>query len=193
MTAVRATLLLLVASALARPRIAGADAPAGARETRDGWSIGGTLHRFHDDFGLGGLLASPLFLGGRLRVALAGGVAWYPYATDADGLQEWSPYGDLRLVVEGGERAAGSPVRLYGFGGPMILLLPDDLSDQSVALGGIGGFGFEYYFISTGADGPVSYFTELGGVGSGGRADRLSGEPLLANGFFVTVGLRWTP
>jgi len=191
-TAARSILLLVAAGALAHPAIASADGSAGAETTRNGWSMGGTLHRFQDDFGIGGLLASPLFLGGRLRVAVAGGVAWYPYATDEAGLQEWSPYGDLRLVIEGGDRAAGSPVRLYGFGGPMLILLPGDLSDQSVSVGGIGGFGFEYYFTSTGADGPVSYFTELGGVGGSARADQLSGEPLLANGFFVTVGLRWT-
>jgi hypothetical protein len=41
-------------------------------------------------------------------------------------------------------------------------------------------------------DGPVSYFTELGGTGTGARADKLPGAPMLANGFNVTVGFRWT-
>ncbi len=168
---------------------AAADGPVKARE---GVSVGGTLHRFQDDFGIGAALASPHFAGGRLRVTLAGGISWYPYAADAAGDQEWAPYGDMRLVVEGGERAPGSPVRLYGFGGPSLFIVPDRLSETRVSVGGIGGFGFEYYFTATGRDGPISYFTEAGGIGSGARADRLDGKPLLGNGFFVTAGLRWT-
>ena len=179
----------VVVAAILASSVASAD---GAGRAREGVSLGGTLHRFQDDFGIGGALASPLFAGGRLRITLAGGVSWYPYAADAAGDQEWAPYGDMRLVIEGGERAAGSPVRLYGFGGPTLLIVPDRLSDQRTSVGGIGGFGFEYYFTATGHDGPVSYFTEAGGVGSGARAGKLDGRPLLGTGFFVTAGLRWT-
>lgn len=161
-------------------------------QERDGWALGYTLHRFQDDFATGGSIATPRFLRGSLRVSLAGGVAWSPHAVTADGDQDWARYGVARLVLEGGARADGSPVRLYGFGGPMLLALPDRLSDDSFAVGGIGGFGFEYYFMHDGGDGPVSYFTELGGAGTGARADNQPGSPMLANGFFITVGLRLT-
>jgi hypothetical protein len=169
--------------------------PAQAEELhqeRDGWAIGYTLHRFQDDFGTGAAVATPLFAGQSLRLTLGGGLAWSPHAVSAEGDQEWTRYGDVRLVIEGGARAPGSPVRLYGFGGPLLLVLPDRLADDAVAIGGVGGFGFEYYFMRDGRDGPVSYFTELGGSGTGARADKLPGRPLLANGFLVTVGFRWT-
>jgi hypothetical protein len=125
-----------------------------------------------------------------LRVTLGGGVSWYPYAT-SNGEQSWAEYGHLRLVMEGGARAPGSPVRIYGFGGPVIEFISDRLSEKSVALGGLGGFGFEYYFVSDERDGPVSYMMELGGIGTSARADELPGKPLFSTGFLITVGLRW--
>jgi hypothetical protein len=185
----------LVAAALATFATAGAAAAQPVEtvhEERDGWAVGYTLHRFQDDFGTGGSITTPFFLRHSLRVTLAGGVAWSPNAVTDDGDQDWARYGSARLVLEGGARAEGSPVRLYGFGGPMLLALPSRLSDDEIAIGGLGGFGFEYYFMHENRDGPVSYFTELGGVGVGARADNQPGRPMLANGFFVTVGLRWT-
>lgn len=187
------TLIALAAALLmGKAGRAAADTIDTVHEERDGWSIGYTLHRFQDDFGTGGAITTPLFLHRSLRVTLAGGVSWSPHAVTAGGDQDWARYGGARLVLEGGARAAGSPVRLYGFGGPMLLALPSRLSDDQLALGGIGGFGFEYYFMREGRDGPVSYFTELGGAGTGARADNQPGRPMLANGFFVTVGLRLT-
>lgn len=185
------TLLAVLANA-ATGGAAAADSVETIHQERDGWALGYTLHRFQDDFGTGASLTTPLFLRHSLRVTLGGGVSWSPHAVTADGDQDWARYGEARLVLEGGARAEGSPVRLYGFGGPMLLALPDRLSDDGLVMGGIGGFGFEYYFMHEGRDGPVSYFTELGGAGTGARADNQPGRPMLANGFFVTVGLRWT-
>jgi len=185
----RHTRLLLVAAITV---VAARNAAADGDTTRAGWAVGYTLHRFQDDFATGGAITSPLFAGHRLRLTLGGGAAWSPHAVTDDGDQDWASYGQLRLVLEGGARAEGSPVRLYGFGGPLLLLLPSRISDERAHVGGIGGFGFEYYFMQAGHDGPVSYFTELGGIGTGARADNLPGRPLLANGFSVTVGFRWT-
>jgi hypothetical protein len=191
----RASIPSLVVAAITAAAAASAHAQpaaAAAHEERAGWAIGYTLHRFQDDFATGGAVTTPEFARGSLRVTLGGGVAWSPHDVTDDGEQDWAAYGAARLVLEGGARAPGSPVRLYGFGGPVLLALPARLSGDRFALGGTGGFGFEYYFMRAGADGPVSYFTELGGTGTGARADKLAGAPMLANGFTVTVGFRWT-
>lgn len=156
-------------------------------------SAGYTIHRLQDDFALGALVSSPFFLHDALRVTLGGGIAWYPHATDDRGREDWAHYGDVRLVIEGGSRGPGDSTRVYGFGGPVLLLLPDRLSSDRVAVGGMGGFGFEHHFRGAGGEWPVSYFIELGGIGSGARANALAGSPLLANGFFATVGFRWYP
>jgi hypothetical protein len=184
----RGTCTLVVVALTA---LAGGSARAD-HEARDGWAIGYALHRAQDDFGMGAAIATPRFAGDRLRISLGGGGAWSPHAVTGGGEQDWAGYGQASLLLEAGRRAPGSPVRLYGFGGPLLFFLPDRLSDDSLALGGVGGFGFEYYFMEDGRDGPVSYYTELGGVGTNARADKLAGSPMLANGFLIAVGLRWT-
>ena len=90
-------------------------------------------------------------------------------------------------------RTPGSPVRLYGFGGPMMFVLTDRLSTQKIAVGGVGGFGFEYYFTypADNRDGPVSYFVQLGGIGNGAKADKLAQKPTLGTGFLIDVGFHW--
>jgi hypothetical protein len=163
------------------------------RAINHGWSLGMTLHRFQDDFGLGGVVGTPQFLGGRLRLTVGGGVAWMTNALGDDGRQEWVTYGHTRLTLESGMRIPGSPVRLYGFGGPSLLLLPSRLSHDSVAIGGYGGFGFEFQWAGPAGDGPVSYFVELGGFGSNAKADALPTSPSIGNGFLLTVGFRVYP
>ena len=168
-------------------------ATATASPVHTGWTVGPTLARHQDDFGYGLAVGTPTFLNDSLRLTLGGGLAYYPYAADADGEQTWARYGTVRLVIEGGHRAPGSAVRLYGFGGPIVHLVPEALDDDVASLGGIGGFGFEYFFQYDGHDGPVSYYMELGGVGGSFRADAQPGNPLIGNGFVANVGFRWAP
>ena len=183
------TLAVAAITLLACPAVR---AQPAAPEEREGWAIGYTVHRLQDDFGTGALLSSPHFAAGLLRLTLGGAVGWSPHDVNQSGEQEWAGYGAFRLVLEAGDRAPGSPVRLYAFGGPVLLVLPSHMADKPIALGGIGGFGFEYYFMHGGHDGPVTYFTEFGGIGSWARADKLPGAPMLADGFAVTAGFRWT-
>jgi hypothetical protein len=95
-------------------------------------------------------------------------------------------------VVAGGARIPATPVRLYGFGGPVLLSLPGELSSKRARLGGVGGFGFDFHFQNGrgGDDGPVRYFVELGGLGVGAKADKLPGSPIFANGFLIAAGFR---
>jgi hypothetical protein len=73
----------------------------------------------------------------------------------------------------------------------VLYLLGDGLSEKAVAFGGLGGFGFEYHFMTETRDGPVSYHMELGGIGTNARADKLAGKPLFGGGFVINVGMRW--
>lgn len=159
----------------------------------DGLALGFAVHRFQDDFGLGAVVASPSFLDGLMRIAAGGGVAWYPHALNDEGFEAWKGYGHARLVLEAGARVPGTPLRLYGFGGATTLFAPNGLSSKTVHVGGIGGFGFEFRFknLTRGVDSPVSYFVELGGIGTGARANRLPAHPIFANGFLITAGMRF--
>ena len=151
------------------------------------------VHRLQDNFGLSGSWSSPAFFDGKARITAGGGVAWYPYGTTASGDQDWVPFGHSRVVVESGHRVGRAPLRLYGFGGAMLVFRSERLSDDVLAVAGIGGFGFEFFAPTKTIDAPVSYFVEIGGVGSGARATKLPGHPILLNGFMVQSGLRFYP
>lgn len=167
--------------------------PASPAPPRDGVAFGFTVHRFQDDFAVGGLVASPSFALDTMRIVGGGGVAWFPHGRDDAGNETWVRYGHGRLVLEGGAKLRGAPMRLYGFGGAMVVVPPSSLSDTGGFLGGVGGFGFELRFRQPEGDGPVTYFLELGGVGIGASANKLPAHPIFANGFLTTAGLRIYP
>ena len=184
-------LFVLALAATARGQAEGAAPAATAGDQVRGVSLGMDVLRLQDDFGVGLRLGTPFFLHDSLRVTVAGGVGWFPHDVTASGDQQWRTYGQTRLVLEAGRRIEGLPIRLYGFGGVLLLILPDALSSNAVAPGGVGGFGFEFYMPRTGRDGPVSYLLELGGMGTGASATRVPGQPSIGNGFFLSAGLRW--
>jgi hypothetical protein len=164
---------------------------------RNGFAMGINLNRFHDDFGLSALFASPSIAKDMFRIVLAGGLAWYTSAVNGNGDNVWLPYYHGRLVLESGTRIKGTPIRLYGVGGVVAIFTPSRLSGDVVHPGGYGGFGFEFFFQEHGdgpaKDAPVSYHIELGGIGTGTQADNLPGKPIIANGFLATVGFRFYP
>jgi hypothetical protein len=158
-----------------------------------GAAIGIALQRLQDDFGISASWTSPAFFQGKVRITADGGVAWFPHALTASGEEEWVPFGHSHVVVESGQRVGRAPLRLYGFGGAMLIFRPDRLSNDVTAMAGIGGFGFEFFVSTDTRDSPVSYFIEVGGVGSGARADNLLTKPFLLNGFLIRSGVRFYP
>jgi hypothetical protein len=196
---------ILLSAALAGPalpRLCAAEEAAQAPTTtqtpvtKDGVAVGFALHRFQDDFGVGLVAASPTFLRW-LRVSARGGVAWYPHAVSSDGTSSWEAFYYGNLAVESGPpflAGTGGAVRPYGFGGPIVVVPPSALSTASVALGGVGGFGLEARFGGGPAgEGPVTYFFELGGIGTGAIANKLPTRDSLASGFFLAAGIRLYP
>ena len=108
---------------------------------------------------------------------------------DDDNTTTWSPYGNYSLGFLGVGGVAGGFVRLYGEGGILLVTPPGAISTSSVEIGGYGVFGFEF-FMSSHEETPVSYFIELGGVGTGATADKIPGQPIFSNGFLISVGFR---
>jgi hypothetical protein len=171
---------------------AGAQTP-GEPSSNVGLAVGMSVHRLQDNFGVSGSVSSPTFFNEKARMTADGGVAWYPYGTGASGDQEWLPFGQSRVVVESGHRVGRAPLRLYGFGGAMLIFRSERLSDDLLAVAGIGGFGFEFFMPTNTMNAPASYFIEIGGVGSGARATKIPGRPILLNGFVVEAGVRFYP
>ena len=165
----------------------------GSPPANAGFAVGMTVQRLQDDFGVGGLIASPAFFNGLARLSAVGGVAWYPYGRTLSGDQDWIPFGHMRIVVESGPHVGQAPLRLYGFGGEILAFQPRRLSDDRVSVGGVGGFGFEFFGPAVNGSAPMSYFIEIGGAGSGARATNLAGRPTLLNGLLIQAGVRFYP
>jgi hypothetical protein len=195
-------LLSVAAAGPAVPRLCFAEeaapAPTASQPpvTKDGAAIGFALHRLQDDFGLGVVAASPTFLRW-LRVSARGGVAWYPHGVSSDGTSSWEAFYYGNLAIESGPpflAGTGGAVRPYGFGGPIVVIPPSAVSTASVALGGVGGFGLEARFGGGPAgEGPLTYFFELGGIGTSAVANKLPTHDSLASGFFLAAGIRVYP
>jgi hypothetical protein len=158
-----------------------------------GPSVGMAVERLQDDFGVSGFVTSPVLFNGNARITVGGGIAWYPYGVNTAEDQDWIPFGQSRVTIEVGRRLRDTPLRLYGFGGAMIVFRPQRLAGEMLAPAGVGGFGFEFFMTGQTRDGPVSYFIELGGVGGGARATSLAGRPILLNGFLIQAGFRFYP
>lgn len=93
----------------------------------------------------------------------------------------WKPYLLTNIVVTAGDFIKSANIRLYG-GGGVVLAFPFVKDAKTVAVGGQGFFGFEFFFAEK--RGAV-YFVELGGNGiknTGG---------ISINGFMIKTGLRY--
>ncbi len=97
----------------------------------------------------------------------------------------WSPYTNFTLGVVGVGGTISDWARLYGEGGVLFILPNSAFSSSSVDVGGYGLFGFEFFM-----NPHVNYYIELGGVGSGAKADKIALNPIYSNGFLIQTGFR---
>lgn len=190
------TATTLFAAVLAAPMAEAQEGAASAGVTKDGASFGFAIHRMQDDFGLGLRLSTPA-LWRWVRFTGAGGLAWYPHGVGSDGGSNWETMYYGSATVETGPpflSTSVGAVRPYGFGGFIALFPPGAVSTAPVAFGGLGGFGLEARFMNgKGDEGPVTYFFEIGGIGTSGIADKLASREVLASGFLIEAGLRVFP
>jgi len=65
-------------------------------------------------------------------------------------------------------------------------LIPNGIfSSASSQAGGYGLFGFEFKPIDA-----FGFYLEVGGLGTGAKADKLPTKPIYSNGFLTNVGFR---
>lgn len=138
------------------------------------------------DFGLGiGVLSPPMFK--ILHIQAGVELNWKNGIPQVATDYTWIPFFKGRLGIVGAADIGNGIGRLYG-GGGMLLAWADGIrAANTLVLGGYGIFGFEFW-LEPGQN--LAYFIEVGGEGSGGRADRLQGSPFFANGFTIASGVR---
>src|SRR6056297_3254991 len=152
---------------------------------RHGFSMGMQVGQIQQDFRTGLNLTSPYFANNRVAVRMRGNLAYHQHS---DGEHEtWTPYFGATIGMVGVAGEILGAMRCYGEGGIIGLIPNPDFSNEEFVTGGYGIFGFEFCF-----DGPVSYFTEIGGAGTGASADLVPGEPIYSNGLIINAGVRFT-
>ena len=153
------------------------------RPLNNGVGFGVQLGQYQRDFGAGLNVTSPYFANERVGLRLRGNVLFHEHPKGDETI--WSGYSNAALGVIGVVGYVGN-IRLYSEGGVIGLFPSDTFSSESSHFGGYGLFGFEFFFNSGG-----NYFIEIGGVGTGAKADKLAGKPIFSNGLLIGTGFRF--
>ena len=162
----------------------GASFLANGQELSKKLGFGFQLGQYQDNFGLGVNFTSPYFLYQHIALRVRGNVMWNEYV-GPDGTT-WSDYSNLSIGVVSVAGEVGSFMRLYGEGGFLMIFPNTDFSSTSLETGGYGLFGFEFFFYPKG-----NYFIEIGGVGTGAKADKIATNPIYSNGLLINAGFRF--
>lgn len=156
-------------------------APGKDSDLATGFGAGPVISSVQQDFGVGVELISPTFARDTLAISAS---AKLNYLTVAN----WRNYGSAELSLMAGMTSPWPTGRLYAKAGVVSLFPSDAVAGDDVLLGGLGAFGFEFFF-NRRREG--AYFIELGGIGTAARADALNTAPVFANGFIANVGVRY--
>ena len=154
-------------------------------QINNGFGLGFQLNQYQKDFGFGIQLTSPYFLHDRMAVRVRGNFMFHEHISVESQEYTWTPYSNITLGLVGVGGYVGEHIRLYGEGGAMLLLPSDDFSSESSEIGFYGTFGFEFYSAPH-----INYFIEIGGVGTGAKADKIPLSPIYSNGLMLSVGFR---
>lgn len=147
------------------------------------FAIGAGIQQQQNDFGLGINLTSPYFASGAVAIRAQAGVNWLDRPVDGAGT--WQPYMSNRLGIVARTAIIEDKVNVYGKGGGVLLVPNSTFSSDGLKSGGYGLFGFELCLSPT-----LVQYLEVGGIGTGARADKLPGNPIYANGLHIGVGMR---
>lgn len=148
-------------------------------------SLGYNLSQFQNDFGLGLDVLSPYFLDESVAFKIAANIQWMEHPQELANVK-WSPYTNIRFGVRGRQFVVDNKISVYVEGGGVVLLPNSNFSSKKSNWGGYGVFGFE---LNPSARSGV--FVELGGVGTGAKANKIAGNPIYSNGFITSVGIRY--
>lgn len=145
--------------------------------------VGFNLSQFQSDFGTGFHLISPYFLKSKVAVRAGVNLQWLEYFNGEE--TTWTPYQNFQIGLRSRNEIVENKIYIYGEGGLITILPKSEFSSESLEFGGYGLFGFEFKPTSY-----FAYFIEIGGVGTGARADELPTQPIYSNGLLINVGLR---
>lgn len=151
----------------------------------NGFAFSYQLSNRQNDFGMGLNVLSPYFAKKSLAVRLNASIFWHQHR-HVNNISKWSLYPTFNIAFR--HRAKILEDKLYAYTeGGFVLLLPNaEFSNEKIDFGGYGLFGLEFYSARF-----VSYFIELGGIGTGAR-EKGVGQNLYSTGFMANAGVKFT-
>lgn len=148
-----------------------------------GVGFGFQLNQYQDNFGFGLSLNSPYLFGDNLTFRLKSNVMFNEVIQDQE--TTWLPYFNVSFGAAGVGGMVTKNIRLYGEGGILLIIPSEEFSSNSTEFGGYGLFGFEFFMNPF-----TNYFIEIGGVGTGAKADKIPFSPIYSNGLSISTGFR---
>jgi hypothetical protein len=149
-------------------------------------SFGFNINQVQNDFGLGIDIVSPYFSNSKIAVKLGGNFKWLEHLEFSE--TTWTPYQNIQIGIRGRQFIMEDKLFIYGEGGSVLLFPNTKFSTESTKFGGYGIFGFECKPTDQ-----FGFYFEMGGVGTGATADKITNKPIYSNGFLTNVGFRIIP
>lgn len=156
-----------------------------AQTKKNSLAFGFNINQVQNDFGIGLELISPYFIKSSIAVKIGGSLKFLEHIDSLE--TTWTPYQNVQIGIRGRQAIIEDKLFIYGEGGSILLVPNKEFSTQSTVFGGYGLFGFEFK-----ASDNFAFYLELGGVGTGARADKVANKPIYSNGFLTQVGFRIT-
>lgn len=157
-----------------------------AQSEKNTVGIGFHVNQIQNDFGIGVDFVSPYFANSIVAITAGGSFKWLQHSTGTS--STWSFYQNAQIGIRSRNYIIEDKIFIYGEGGGILLIPNTVFSSEDYRTGGYGLFGFEFR-----ASSAIGFYFELGGVGTGARADKVANSPIYSNGFLTKVGFRITP
>lgn len=158
-------------------------------EEDDVWKYGLHFSNWQQDGGGGISISTPFYKGMAFR--FKGQLMIHEYVNATAGETSLAPYigGSAGLAFIIGR--IGETVRIYGEGGPVVVVPSEELSNTNAKFGGYALMGSEW--IASRSRTYLSFFLETGYVGTLARADLDPRNSYYATGFMLNAGIRLHP
>jgi hypothetical protein len=147
-------------------------------------SFGYHVSQYQHDFGFGIQYSSPTIFNDQFLLRARTNIMFLQ--RQFKGETVWSPYSTSTIGTAYITRSINNILRLYSEGGIAIIFTPRAAVSKNVIFGGYGLFGFEFS-----ASKKLGYLIEIGGIGSGAKADKDAGQPIFSNGLIINSGIRY--
>jgi len=149
----------------------------------NGFAFGFSLSQHQKDFGFDINATSPFFINDVVAIRLRSKLMFYEHVENEETV--WTPYSNVSFGVISSKTNLGGIVNLYSEGGVLGIFPSEKFSSEGFVFGGYGLFGFEFLI-----DESKNYFLEIGGIGTGAKANKIENIPIYSNGFLINVGFR---